>query len=90
MQTKFELYVNKSMKPYFDLLQAQASIEDVPFNKKLAEAVEFYIKERNGRIDLIANKKDWKLDNMSKEELVEANRLISELNNKILGKLYAS
>lgn len=91
MQSRFELYINKVMKPFFDLLEAQGNIEGISFNKKIGEAVEFYIKEKNGNIDLIANKKSWKpqIDKMSKEELVESNRLINELNNMILRKLYA-
>lgn len=90
MQSKFELYINKSMKPYFDMLEAQGNIEGISFNRKLGEAVEFYIKEKNGRLDLIADKKAWKiqLNKMNKEELIEANRLINELNNMILRALY--
>lgn len=89
MQGKFETYINKTMRPYFEQLEAQAHVEGIPFNHKVGEAVEFYIKQKSGRIDLIAEKQHWNpiINNASNEQLLDYHKYISEINNMILRKL---
>lgn len=85
---RLDIYINKKNKEWYEQLDAIAKILGIPLAPMVGQAVEYFVREHNGQPKLIADHKFWDsiLEQCTKDELIEYNRLISSLNNKILKK----
>lgn len=81
-----DIYINKENAQFYEQLNAIAEINGEKMAQILGRAVQSFVKDS---AILIASEKDWDriISKMSKDDLLEANRLISSLNNRIMRKL---
>lgn len=86
---RLDIYINKKNREWYEQLEAIAHIMKIPLAPMIGQAVEYFVREQQGIPKLIADQKLWDsiLKNASKDELIEWNRLISSLNNKIIRTL---
>ena len=89
IQGRIDIYVKKGLKDAFEQLEVISNINhDRNFSETIGKAVKTYISSMQGK-KVVADKEKWEilLKDMTKEQLLEVNTQIGELNKMVIDKL---
>jgi len=87
MRRSVEVSICKNHRVAFDELKALADISGARVSKIIGGLVVKYMNELKGKPQIVLPVETWDLSKFSKDELLELNTLIYQLNNKVAEEL---
>jgi len=87
MKNRLEISIGKKYGVAFDELKAFADISGCKVSKMIGGMVHDYMNNMKGKPKIVLDVPQWNLSEYTKEDLMELNTLIYQLNNKVAEEL---